>query len=130
MARVTNSHKDLIVWQKSMNLVTEIYKLVKFLPKSETYALSDQMRRAVISIASNIAEGKGRDSTREYIHFLNVARGSCFELDTQISACVLVEYLSEKDVATSFELLNEIGKMLNAMISKLKLKLEREGKNP
>ena len=113
-----------------MNLVTEIYKLVKFLPKSETYALSDQMRRAVISIASNIAEGKGRDSTREYIHFLKVARGSCFELDTQINACVLVEYLSEKDVATSFELLNEIGKMLNAMISKLKLKLEREGKNP
>lgn len=64
------SHKDLVVWQKSMQLLVEIYRLVKFLPKTETYALSDQMRRAVVSIPSNIAEGYGRGSTREYIQYL------------------------------------------------------------
>ena len=76
------NYKELIVWQKSMDLVAEIYKLVKFLPKEETYALSDQMRRAVVSIPSNIAEGYGRNSTRDYVKFLKTARGSCFELET------------------------------------------------
>ena len=120
------NYKDLIVWQKSMSLVVEVYKLVKFLPKEETYALSDQMRRAVISIPSNIAEGHGRNSTREYIQFLSVARGSCFELDTQINACVRVEYLTEDDVKVSFNFLNEIIKMLNTLISKLKSNLDRQ----
>ena len=115
-----NDYKDLIVWQKSMDLTVEIYKLVKFLPKNETYALSDQMRRAVISIPSNIAEGFGRNSTKEYIQFLSVARGSCFEVDTQLHACVRIEYLTDENVKFSFSLLNEIGKMLSAMINKLK----------
>lgn len=113
------NYKDLIVWQKSMNLVVEIYKLVKLLPKEETYALSDQMRRAVVSIPSNIAEGYGRNSTRDYIKFLKVARGSCFELETQLQACVLVDYLSEEDAKVSFGFLDEIIKMLNALVKKL-----------
>lgn len=62
------NYKEMFFWQKSMDLTTEIYELVKLLPKEETYALSDQMRRAVVSIPSNIAEGHGRGSTREYIH--------------------------------------------------------------
>lgn len=119
------SYKDLIVWQKSMELIAEIYKLVKILPKSETYSLSDQMRRAVISIASNIAEGQGRDSTREYLGFLNVARGSCFELETQLNAGLLVEYFTEEDIEKSAALIEEICKMLNGMISKLKIRLNR-----
>ena len=69
-----NSYEDLIVWQKAMDLTVEIYRLVKFLPREETYALSDQMRRAVVSIPSNIAEGHGRSSTREFINFLYIAR--------------------------------------------------------
>lgn len=113
-------YKELIVWQKSMDLVVEIYKMVKLLPKEETYALSDQMRRAVISIPSNIAEGKGRDSIKEFIYFLNIARGSCFELETQIQACLRVQYLTEDKVAFSLDLLNEVGKMLSAMIKNLK----------
>lgn len=113
------NYKDLIVWQKSMDLTVEIYKLVKLLPKTETYALSDQMRRAVISIASNIAEGYGRNSTRDYVKFLKIARGSCFELDTQLQACLRVEYLNQESLEISFGLLNEIMKMLNAMIKKL-----------
>ena len=115
-----NDYKELIVWQKAMDLTVEIYKLVKLLPKEETYALSDQMRRAVISIPSNIAEGFGRNSTREYIQFLSIARGSCFELETQLQACEHIKYLSEKDVNFSFNLLNEISRMLSAMINKLK----------
>lgn len=114
-----NSHRGLIVWQKSMKLIVEIYRLVKMLPKSETYALSDQMRRAVISIASNIAEGQGRHSTREYVRFLKIARGSCFELDTQLDACVLIEYLTEDEIKAALNLLTEIIKMLTAMLKKL-----------
>lgn len=116
------SYKDLIVWQKSMDLVVEIYHLVKILPKVETYALSDQMRRAVISIPSNIAEGYGRSSAREYIQFLRIAHGSCFELDTQLNACVLVEYINAKDAEVAFSLLNEIMRMLSSLIKKLTTK--------
>ena len=118
------NYKELIFWQKSMELAVEIYKLVKFLPKEETYALSDQMRRAVVSIPSNIAEGQGRDSTREYIYFLNIARGSCFELETQLRICMNIGYLTEEKVIKSFNLIDEVGKMLTAIINKLKLKLK------
>ena len=115
-------YKTLDFWIKSMKLATEIYKLVKLLPKEETYALSDQMRRAVVSIPSNIAEGYGRSSTREYIQFLNIARGSCLELETQLRICVNIGYLTDKDTATSLELLNEVGRMLTATINTLKTK--------
>ena len=115
-------YKTLNFWIKSMNLATEIYKLVKFLPKEETYALSDQMRRAVVSIPSNIAEGHGRGSTREYIQFLNIARGSCFELETQLRICVNIGYLTDDNTATSLELLTDIGRMLTATINTLKIK--------
>ena len=77
-----NSCEDLIVWQKAMDLTTEIYRLVKFLPREETYALSDQMRRAALSIPSNIAEGHGRNSNKEFANFLSIARGSLTELRT------------------------------------------------
>ena len=127
MIRKLQTHKELIAWQKSMDLVVEIYKLVKLLPKTETYALSDQMRRAVISIPSNIAEGYGRNYTREYIQFLSVARGSCFELDTQLQACGRIEYLSEKNLKSAFDLLSEIIRILNATISTLKKKLMQQG---
>ncbi len=116
------NYKELPFWKKSINLAVEIYKLVKLLPKEETYALSDQMRRAVVSISSNIAEGQGRDSTKEYIYFLNIARGSCFELGTQLQICRAINYLNEEQVSQAFSLLDEIGKMLTAVINKLKLK--------
>ena len=117
-----------------MDLVAEIYKLVKFLPKEETYALSDQMRRAVVSIPSNIAEGYGRNWTRDYVKFLKTARGSCFELETQIQACVRIKYFTEENAKISFSFLDEIIKMLNALIKKLsdnfwnKIRQEARGK--
>lgn len=114
-----DSYQDLIVWQKSMQLVKEVYTLVKTLPKEEQFALSDQMRRAVVSIPSNIAEGYGRNSTNDYIRFLNITRGSKYELDTQIQICVMLNYISKEKAATALELSEEIGRMINALIKKL-----------
>ena len=113
------SYKDLIVWQKSMLLVKEIYSIVKLLPKEEQYALSDQMRRAAVSIPSNIAEGYGRASTNDYVRFLNIARGSKYELETQVHICVMLNYITKEQSASVFELTQEIGKMLNSLAKKL-----------
>ena len=107
--------KDLIVWQKAMDLVVEVYNLVKKLPKEEQFALSDQMRRAVISIPSNIAEGRGRYSIKEYNHFLSVAKGSNAELETQLLLCVKINYLNNSDIERAFGLIKEVGKMLTSL---------------
>ncbi len=107
--------KDLIVWQKAMELVAEVYSLVKKLPKEELYALSDQMRRSAISIPSNIAEGQGRNSNKEFIYFLAIAKGSKSELETQLLLCVKINYLNNSEIETAINLINEIGKMLNAL---------------
>lgn len=113
------SYKDLEVWQKSMDLTVEIYRLVKLLPKIEIYALSDQMRRAVVSIPSNIAEGYGRNSTKEFIQFLTIARGSQLELETQLQICLRLEYFSDDEIDLVLHLCTEINKMLNVLIKKL-----------
>ncbi len=115
-----NDYKDFIVWQKAMDLVVEVYRLTKTLPKYETYGLSDQMRRAAVSIPSNIAEGQGRNSTSEFIRFLNIARGSHSELDTQLQICVRLGYANETNIKTALNLSKEIGKMLSSLIRKLK----------
>jgi len=114
--------KDLIVWQKSMALTKEIYVLVKRLPKEELYALSDQMRRASVSIPSNIAEGQGRTSSKEFAQFLSIANGSKAELETQLLLCVELGYLEEAEIVAAIGLIDEIGRILYAMIKKLQLK--------
>ena len=108
-------YKDLIVWQRSMELAEEVYRLVKKLPKEELFALSDQMRRAVTSIPSNIAEGRGRDSIKEYTHFLSIAKGSNAELETQLLLCVKINYLNNSDIEKALGLIKEVGKMLNSL---------------
>ena len=114
------TYKDLIVWQKAMDLTVEVYRLVKFLPREETYALSDQMRRAVVSIPANIAEGQGRNSTKEFINFLAMSRGSQTELETQLQICIRLNYISEAQAGVALGLCQEINKMLNVLIVKLK----------
>jgi 30S ribosomal protein S23 len=116
-------YKDLIVWQRSMELAEEVYRLVKKLPKEELFALSDQIRRAVISIPSNIAEGYERNSTKEYIHFLSIAKGSKAELETQLLLCTKIHYLNNSDIGKSISLIQEIGKMINSLQKHLILKL-------
>ncbi len=108
-------YKDLIVWQRSMELVEEVYRLVKKLPKEELFALSDQIRRAAISIPSNIAEGYERNSTKEYIYFLSIAKGSRAELETQLLLCTKIHYLNNSDIEKSIFLIQEIGKMINSL---------------
>ncbi len=114
-----SNYKDLIVWQKAMDLVMETYSLINYCPKEENFALSNQMRRAVISIPSNIAEGQQRNSTKEFVHFLSIARGSKGELETQLLICVRLKYLEKEKVDKAMMLCQEIGKMLNTLISKL-----------
>lgn len=112
--------KDLIVWQKAMDLVEEVYRMVKKLPKEELFALSDQMRRSAISIPSNIAEGQGRNSTKEFIQFLAIAKGSKSELETQLLLCVKINYLNSTDIEIAVSLIQEIGKMINVLQKSLK----------
>ncbi len=112
-------YREMIVWQKAMDLVKEIYLLAKMLPKEETYALSDQMRRAAVSIPSNIAEGYGRKSKLEYSRFLDIARGSLYELETQIHIGIMLEFFTNENTKRAFSLSQEVGKMLNSLITKL-----------
>ena len=112
-------HKDLRVWQKAMDLVVEVYRLVKLLPKEENFALANQMRRAVVSIPSNIAEGNARTSEREFLRFLSVAQGSNAELETQLLLCQRLNYIPIDELDRAFMLVDEIGRMLYALSNTL-----------
>ncbi len=114
----TQSFKELTVWQRSMELVDEIYKLTAKLPKTETYSLISQMLRAAISIVSNIAEGRARNHKLEFIHFLSIANGSAAELEAQLLISKKQYFNINYDQA--FSLLIEVQKMLFAMMRSLK----------
>ena len=114
------SFKDLIVWQRAMDLAANVYRLSKKLPKEETYALGDQMRRAASAIPSNISEGFGRETKKDYANFLAIARGSVFETETQLLLSVRVGYLAETEIQPALALLAEVGKMLNSVIAMLR----------
>ena len=116
------SYNDLIVWKKSVELSAEIYKIVKLLPKCETYCLSDQMRRAAISVPSNIAEGQARKNTKEFIQFLRISKGSVAELETQMYVGCQISYFSEQQVENAFKLCAEVNKMLSTIITRLENK--------
>lgn len=119
----TSDYKELQVWQKAMDLVVEIYKISKLLPKEETYGISDQIRRAVVSIPSNIAEGQSRNSAKEFIQFLSIARGSLAELETQLLICTKVNILSEDNIAEAQNITTEVGKMIKGLMNKLNSQL-------
>ncbi|MFA9373720.1 MAG: four helix bundle protein [Poseidonibacter sp.] len=119
---MVNDFKDLLVWQKSIVLVEDVYKLVKLLPKEETYALSDQMRRSAVSIPSNIAEGFDRNSIKEYIHFLYISMASASELETQIIISNKIGYILE--IKNILDELIQIKKMLRGLIKSLKSKIK------
>jgi four helix bundle protein len=116
---IINSFRDLIVWQKSMSLVTEIYSLTQGFPSSEIYALTSQVRRSAISIPSNIAEGYGRNSTGDYKRFLQIAAGSLFELQTQIEIALNLNYISKDIFDEFFEKTRELDRMLLSLIKKI-----------
>lgn len=117
-----NSYKELIVWQKSIDLVGEVYKLTETFPKSELFGITNQMRRAVISIPSNIAEGYLRKHKLEYLQFLRVSFGSGAELETQLIIAKKLKLSTLDKFKSSEDLLQEVMKMLNSMISSLETK--------
>ena len=104
------SFEDLIVWQKSMDLVENVYRLISKLPNEEKHALADQMRRSVISIPSNIAEGQQRDSAKEFAYFLSIAKGSAGELRAQLLICERLGYLPKDSIQPTIEMLTQIKK--------------------
>ena len=119
----TSNYKELQVWHKAIDLVVEIYNLTKLLPKEETYAISDQIRKAAVSIPSNIAEGQSRNSAKEFIQFLSIARGSLAELETQLLICIKVNMLSEDNITEAQNIITEIGKMIKGLMNKLNSQL-------
>ena len=115
MNQSTQSYKDLVVWQKGIELAKRIYALTRKFPNTERFGLTSQMRRAAISIPSNVAEGQARRTTPEFILFVSHAEGSAAELDTQIILAVELDFCRKTDVLAIYELNDEVRRMLNAL---------------
>lgn len=116
------SYRDLLVWQKAMELTVETYRFSSGFPGSEVYGLTSQLRRAAVSVPSNIAEGYGRGSRKEYIQFLCISQGSLKELETQVILAERLKYGSKTAVDGLLELSEEVGRMLGALIRSLRMR--------
>lgn len=114
------NYKDLIIWQKSIMLVKIIYQITQSFPKEEQYGITNQLRRCAVSIPSNIAEGYGRNSTNDYIRFLQIATGSLYELETQVEISFQLNYMTQLQKDEVFNLCTEIDKMIYSLIQKIK----------
>ena len=108
-------YRDLLVWQKGIQLAKVIYQLTAKLPSEERYGLISQMRRAAVSVPSNLAEGQARKSTAEFIQFISIAEGSVAELDTQLFLCIELGFLKHTETVAGQELIGELRRMLNAL---------------
>jgi four helix bundle protein len=121
---MVKSYRDLVVWQKGIRLTVLVYELSRAFPRNELYGLTSQMRRAAVSIPSNIAEGAGRLKTTEYRHFLGIARASNFELQTHLTIAKELGFVEDGQAAIAEGLSNEVGKMISATIGALKERLD------
>lgn len=119
MRDTIKSYRDLVVWRKALDLCEITYRLTAKLPRDERYALSDQLRRAAVSIPSNIAEGRSRQGEKEFLHFLSIAQGSVAELETQLMLAVRLAMLQESDIAAALSLSDEVSKMVRSLRTKL-----------
>jgi four helix bundle protein len=113
------SYRDLIAWQRAIDLTEAIYRKSDKFPKHEIYGLIAQLRRAATSIPSNIAEGQGRRSTKEFLNFLGIAYGSLCEVETQITLAIRLSYLTKVDADELFQLAAEIGRLINGLTRSL-----------
>ena len=120
---MVSSFRDLRVWQASMNLVENIYRLTSSFPKQEMYGLSSQIQRAAVSVPSNLAEGHTRESTKEYLHHISMSQASLAELETQLEIAFRLKYLDQIQLKSTLELVSAIGRQLfalrNALLKKL-----------
>jgi four helix bundle protein len=112
--------KDLVVWRKAMEMVTEVYKLTDSFPKREVYSLTDQMRRAAVSVPSNIAEGQAHHNNREFVHFLRHSSGSLAELETQLHIAERLGYADATSIEQILQRVNEVGRILNGLIGSIR----------
>lgn len=117
------SYKHLHVWQKSLAVYKETYKITSTFPKHELYSLTNQIRRSAVSIMSNIVKGHARTSSKEYMHFINIARGSVAELESQLWLSKELNYVSEHRITKILEELDQLGKMLRSLYNKIKEKV-------
>jgi four helix bundle protein len=117
---VSKSFKDLVVWQRAIDLTEQVYRFTGTFPKSEIYGLTSQMRRAAISVASNIAEGSGRGSKRDFRHFLVTARGSICEVQTQLVLAGKLGLARNEKISEIESIANEVGRMLNGLIQSMR----------
>lgn len=124
MDEINSGYKKLIVWQKSIDLVEEVYAVTKLFPNSEIYGLTSQMRRCSISIPSNIAEGYRRKSQNEFYRFLSISFGSSAELETQIEISKRLNFVKDDNYYKIEVMLSEIMKMLNKMLNSKKAQLD------
>ncbi len=108
-------YRDLLVWQSAMQIAEDVYRLTEQLPKHELYSLTSQLRRAAVSIPSNIAEGHGRNSLKEFNHFLGIALGSLAELETQLLLAKRLQYLEEMQLTSVLKIADETSKMLKGL---------------
>lgn len=114
-----NTYRNLIIWQKAMNLVTTTYEITLQFPKTELYCLTDQIRRSALSIPCNIAEGKARNSNKDFIRFLRIALGSLFEFQTQLEIAKNIEYINQEQFQRLWNFSTEIEVMLVSFIKKI-----------
>ena len=117
------NYRDLIVWQKGMDLVAAVYQATQSFPTEERFGLTSQMRRAAVSIPSNIAEGQGRDSAREFKHFLSISYGSLCELQTQLLLSERLSFLDHQSTQSVFDRTDEVARPLNGLSNSLTEKL-------
>ncbi len=114
--------ENLQIWKLGVKLAKDVYLLTERFPKREIYGLTDQIRRAAVSIPSNIAEGKGRSTAKDFVHFLNTARGSLYELKTQLYIAREIEYLTEEDFSSIHKQIENLSHKIVSMIKFLKAK--------
>jgi four helix bundle protein len=117
---VARSYRDLFAWQKARVLVANVYRVTQSFPRDEIYGLTSQVRRAAVSVVSNIAEGQGRLTSGEFLHFLGLARGSLLELDTQLTIASDLKYLGEDDHRTLGGEIYQVLGVLNRLIDSLR----------
>ncbi len=123
-----HGHKNLDVWKKSMDFVFNLYQYTKSFPKEELYGLTSQMRRAAVSIPSNLAEGHAKRTTKEFMRFTNIAYGSAAELETQIMIAGKLGYAPEHETSCLLNDLSEIAKMMNGLLTGLEKKISLNSK--
>jgi four helix bundle protein len=117
---MADAFRDLIAWQKAMALVTDVYRATESFPAREIYGLTNQVRRAAVSVASNVAEGKGRLSKKEFVQFLSQARGSLLEVQTQLEIACNLGYLADETFLDLEQKAQEVGRIVNGLITKIR----------